>query len=552
MYSEKTALPTMPEYEYDVTLPRASSEVTHAILVWRYYECFGDGSLGVTEPDTVNGWEVLIYPPIITRFSAGGTTSNVIMITEFNSYIDVPDQVEGTNQYIRGAVNGGYDQHAQYYRTKMLALDTLGETKLVVSGVYPRAGYFSLAVYYLNPLGDTFLVSQAEYRDYNFTPKTGALNPYINGNPSVFSYIPPSINFKNKYTPTGKELQKSNNKENNPPNEIVIRNSGGYVYFFRMDQKTSHSAWSEDIDTNGCSRAYLYATQPSEYNFLILRIKVPKTFINSSEPDIIFSEYETRQISIGSHVAEDNIPQPQLEYWTVNSRMLEEHKDENGYAYVFFAPNDYVNKLHIEQGSPRRHPPVMTWGKYTGYVLGQSTYHIIIRYREPMNSWQGSPYNEVCYIDQASSRPINPVRLGKFCPEMYGDTEENFMLGRIGAVDKNGNWPQHALFPPSIPEASLASGQVIISLPHTYHVPAWADMSVGDRVVAYLVGTSTGLITQYEREIFTISTEDLVFDIEKDTLLPNADSTIKLYYELTRASNTDIEVSPSVTYVVTH
>lgn len=79
----------------------------------------------------------------------------------------------------------------------------------------------------------------------------------------------------------------------------------------------------------------------------------------------------------------------------------------------------------------------MTWGNYTGFVLGEPTFATILRYRVPSDIWLGSPINGVCYPNADALEPVTAEELGDYLPEMYGDTFENFLNGKIGAVNKD-------------------------------------------------------------------------------------------------------------------
>lgn len=121
--------------------------------------------------------------------------------------------------------------------------------------------------------------------------------------------------------------------------------------------------------------------------------------------------------------------------------MLNEYIDENGYAYVFFMPDDYVASLVDVQGTPPKTPPVIHWGNYSGYVLGNPSYAVLLRYRIPANNWQGSPVNATCYPTPDSVEPVTVEELGEYLPELYGDTLAHFNAGYIGAVNNEEPWP---------------------------------------------------------------------------------------------------------------
>jgi hypothetical protein len=154
---------------------------------------------------------------------------------------------------------------------------------------------------------------------------------------------------------------------------------------------------------------------------------------------LIFGDYQCRYVSVNANIPQDETPV--LDFWTVDSRMLNNYKDKGGYAYVFFAPTDYTQRQAKSQGTPPKTPPVMSWGNYKGYLLGHPDYAIIIRYRDPNPTWEGNPENATCYLTPDTNQPIQPGELGEYTPEIFGDSLSNFESGKIGPVDKNGGWP---------------------------------------------------------------------------------------------------------------
>ncbi|WP_336854437.1 hypothetical protein [Pseudescherichia vulneris] len=76
-----------------------------------------------------------------------------------------------------------------------------------------------------------------------------------------------------------------------------------------------------------------------------------------------------------------------------------------------------------------------------GYLLGDPSGSLIVRYRDPADNWVGNPANAVCYLDKASNQPVTTAELGEYLPELYGDTLANFLAGHIGDVIKDQAWP---------------------------------------------------------------------------------------------------------------
>lgn len=171
----------------------------------------------------------------------------------------------------------------------------------------------------------------------------------------------------------------------------------------------------------------------------MLRIKVPSTFIHNSQPDDIFGNYDVRQLSVSANKV--TCPETPLDFWTISSRMLNDYVSEDGYAYIFFAPDEYVREQLDAQGiRGQKRPPVYGWGNYTGYMLGSPDYAIMIRYRAPAMEWLGNPENPACPAQLADVQPVTMDELGEWLPQMYSDSLENFKQGRLGIISNHLPW----------------------------------------------------------------------------------------------------------------
>ena len=181
--------------------------------------------------------------------------------------------------------------------------------------------------------------------------------------------------------------------------KVAVNNiNSGAIGVYRLDKFDSRRAMADGIADDGCSQAYLFARKSSiNQEVLVLRIKIPTTFIDNDTPDKIFEDYQVRYLSVSANVDPAIHQSNPLGYWTVNARMLKQYADKNGYGYVFFAPNDYVSNIALQQGASATQPPVMTWGKYKGYLLGDPDFAIVMRYKAPNSSWDGNPANAICY-----------------------------------------------------------------------------------------------------------------------------------------------------------
>lgn len=397
----------MPQYEanFNLKISETGRKVDSHLLVLRFYQAWGDGSSF--------GWQFPVKPPIAFL------DSQVIPIANIFSY-------SPSASFANGAIGLGYDQYAQYYGA---VLGSEGE-HLSIKGTFQQVAYMSATLYTFYSNGSS---EQRELIDKEMSVLPSGCNPYTEGNSSVFAYSP-------EYTENRlislKEKLKTQTTFRLP--SILGDNATGQINIFRLDKNNSENDIADDIAPDGCSRAYLFARKKRNQEFIILRIKVPKTFIENAYPQKTFEKYPVRYLSVGSHRIDDEVT---LDFWTVNNRMLNEYVDNQGYAYVFFAPNYFTQNLALEQKVPATQPPVITWGQYKGYLLGDPDYAIILRYRVPDPSWKGSPENAKCYANEYRLSPVTKEELGEFTPELYGDTLENFLNGKIGAVNKDAAWP---------------------------------------------------------------------------------------------------------------
>lgn len=406
-----------PEYKSEFTIPAGQ----RGIIVARFYDVWGDGSL--------DGWQQPVTPPHVIL---DGDVIELALWFSANSVSKV--EPDGFNQedYINGQSQGGFDQHSQYYQQSFNALPY--DAKLIVKGNYQIAGYFSITVY----LGLDFGAEgrfQYEMLDREMKSIPCDSNAYIEGNPSVIYYA------ESKWDSNKKEMSQLSSHSQCPAN---VGKRDGEILFFRADAERSAMGFSDEMTSDGCSKGYLSATKddPENQQVLILRIKMPTTFIGSATPDLTFGCYQCRQVSVGANIESTTSVDPLLDFWTVSSRMLNEYVDRDGYAYVFFAPTSFTQKQVIDQGTPPRTPPVMKWGNYKGYLLGDPNHAIVIRYRDPASDWKGNPQNAVCYLSPEHNQPVTVDELGIFLPELFGDTLDDFLNGKIGAVVSDQSWPR--------------------------------------------------------------------------------------------------------------
>lgn len=369
---------TMPSYQTTLVAPVGT--YPWQILI-RFYAPWGDGS-----PE---GWQIPLTPP-------------TVLVNGVAYPVDVAFSYK--QSYMEGQPSPGYDQHEQCFAVFIGQIRALEEEMLItISGEFQQVGYMSATLYFSSLNTPTLPI---EVIDSEMTAIPATANPYIPGNPSVFANA---------------------------------NSASGRIDLYRPDKVASLSILPDEVAADGCSKGYLYANKGEGDEILILRIKVPETFIHNATPDTIFGNYPCRELTVSAHPV-FGLPQI-LDFWSVSSRMLNDFIDDDGYAYVFFGPDDYVEQQVIEQKTVATRPPVMTWGNYTGYLLGDPSGSLIVRYRDPADDWVGNPANAVCYLNKASNQPVTSAELGDYLPELYGDTLANFSAGHIGDVVKDQTWP---------------------------------------------------------------------------------------------------------------
>lgn len=396
----------MPSYTQRVKVP-AGFEY-HQLYI-RYYSPWGNGDRGPIDD------ELLYWPEVI-----------------------LPDAF-GNVQYIKPEKPSPYIL-SQYANVMTYLIGGSAEDREVtVAGFFEQVSYVSIAIYNYGKdnTGDIEIISQNNIQGKDFMMNEGD-NPFTPGNLSVFSYERPSINRENKCTYPERLCLKGQRECNYRRKDVRNNASVPYQYdFFRTTAEMAREGFYglfESIAEDGCSPDYLYAVPSEFHDVFILKLKIPTTFIHNDSPDLIYNKYQAQELVIDTLFLNVAVN----ECYAVNSRQLNDYKDENGYAYVFFMPVEFINRLCEEQNTPLHIPPVYTFGIYTGYVLpleywGLPQYDFVnIRHRGSSSEWEGHLTNTQCYLENADQKPILPSDLGEWYPEFYGDTMENFKAGKIG------------------------------------------------------------------------------------------------------------------------
>lgn len=169
---------------------------------------------------------------------------------------------------------------------------------------------------------------------------------------------------------------------------------------------------------DGCSPDYLVGLPEVESvpeDLLMLKLLMPTTFIHSDTPDLIYLGYQVQELTVDTIT---NFTSSSATPYGINSRQLNDYKDADGYACVFLAPEEFVENLRTEQGTPEGIPPVYTWEGVTGYMLVKGT--VVIRHRGSSADWEGNLINTPCYLTNAEAQPIDPDLLGGYCPTLVG------------------------------------------------------------------------------------------------------------------------------------
>ncbi|HEY4438752.1 MAG TPA: hypothetical protein VGN40_21585 [Lelliottia sp.] len=398
-----------PYFKFDYKIPSDFKPIASLYVLMRFNNYLGDGS--------VNAWVQPIPGSEITVIADG----QPIQIDYFNGYTGP-----------RSAFNN-FDQFCQYFQALVTTrgVDVQPNSVISIYGQFKPVSYFTTTIYIAFVDGTT---TQIDIRAKDMPVEPPGLNPYVEGNPSIFSYDTPI------YLPLDPIINSSSiEKEKSIEINSSKIGADGRVDIYRIDAQSATTGSPDGMEPDGCPDYYMTNPGETTSSAQILRIKIPNTVIQDSTPDMTFGSYQCSEYTICAYKmgGED----PILDYWATCSRQMHENMDENGYAYVFFLSDDYVNTLITEQNTPDLTPPIVTWGIYKGVALGIPNDHIVIRLRGPSENWAGAPINTVCYLTPADNQPLNKEELGEWLPELYADTFENFSKGNIGAVFNNQPWP---------------------------------------------------------------------------------------------------------------
>lgn len=190
--------------------------------------------------------------------------------------------------------------------------------------------------------------------------------------------------------------------------------------------------------TTSCLRTYIlcpnYPTKifpnvTNSFPFGVISIQLPFTFSTTS-PCKHNPDYDMYYFSVSSMILNDDTRPLHLKsYWTINYRMMLKYASNDGHAYVFFAPREYL---------PNNGPCTITWGNRKGYLLGTPQV-LYFRIKAPNTATSQYLDSLPCYDTPQTNQPIPDDQLKWI--RVYGDDFTNWNdfihSSRIGSLIRN-------------------------------------------------------------------------------------------------------------------
>lgn len=412
-------------------------------------------------PGKDNQTIIRMYYSDYTLFPSVYQLSITYEIPPSNTTISYTPFYNGLTGDAVGSIGPGNDQYAIYYRVGEVSAED--QEKTAITRISPINNVSYISYDYDNPSKNTTFNGNNALFSYTIESNT-VDNPFVPGNPSTNAY---SESAQNTLTNSQTTNYLDSDFADTPQLQFSYSNDEtGQKGVFKLD-KLSTLYVTNHLDGGGldpCVSTYLVCPginaeiMQQSLTCGIVRIKVPYTYSPTLQPQVLTQQnYNVQYFSTGFHVASD--PFPDLDslpgFWTVNGTMLQKLQDEDGYAYIFYIRSDlWASYKAANPGFDFKikTPPIIKWGKYTGYLCGQPTYAIIMRYKEADPEWVGNPVHACCYDRPATNKPIAASQLGGFVPEVYnvtarqeteiGNDYQNFInLADIGAVPQEGDWP---------------------------------------------------------------------------------------------------------------
>ena len=419
----KISLPQMPKYSQDMVVKAGGTDASgyntsSCFLLFRYYSPWNpDGS---REPVSN---QQLYWPDVFTTDPDG----NVKKIEP-----SFPVMQESIADELTLFSNNATVAYYQIYTSADPAITT--DLTLTVQGFFEQTGYMSASLRRYLSLESTFITEEpAHFRGDELSAVDGGLNPFIEGNPSVFAYERPVPQAQqdirlidtSKLIGTLKYQRTNEPAQFKPENKLSIAvDADESIAFYRPTTQSFYNGEygdQESLAPDGCSADYLSTLYllDSDKPYFILKMKVPTTFIHSDTPETIYAGYQIQEFTIDTYT--DISSSSGYTRYGLTSRQINDYKNADGYVYVFLAPPDFVTELANEQGldyNETKIPPIYTWNGHTGYVLDRGI--VNIRHRGSDPTWEGYVGNSVCYLTDADMQPIAPADLGEYYPELTG------------------------------------------------------------------------------------------------------------------------------------
>lgn len=309
-------------------------------------------------------------------------------------------------------------------------------------------------------------------------------NPFVSGGRTTNCYsFSPTDNSPVNYFPLANFTSIFNIIEARLKDEKRIlpdfyHSQDGKIGVFRVDKETSMASFITEKVKTSCFDDYLFSSVQFRENlkildnfsyddfisYGILRVRVMDGFITTEDCGSWKKDFDVGYFSVTFHTTDKLLDPPLLPFWTANLRMLKEMADEQGYAYLFWAP--YEEVFRRMKDVHQRTPPVVQWGHRKGYLFQTPTGRIIYRYKQVNPDWAGYPGNALCYPTYLDNKAITDELTDKttgidYCPSLYGqrfqNIEEFLNAPYIGAVPRDGEWPEHpSPSPPTLSPPSLS------------------------------------------------------------------------------------------------
>lgn len=325
-----------------------------------------------------------------------------------------------SDNWITGQKDRGFDMYSVSLATPYnKVFDTL--EKITVKNL-ANISYWSVNYqigtewYWINPLK---LINEHFKAQYNVPD-----DPFVVGNKSTGCYVNIENNIKHR------PAQNWNLKTS----EKVAINQSDNIQLYRPDKSSSSTPGlvPDCHDKNTCLNTYLVGPVKSEkypsfpdYEYGTIRIKVPKMYngIQCSPT----SSFDLLYFSLSTDFETDSVPENILPYWTVNAYQLEQIKNSDGFAYVFFANYESVYDYYSNnQKEGTTTPAIINRCGKSGFLLGNSKYLYLFRYRASNPNWEGSPDNAPCYETLSENQPVSTGELGQWCPIFAGENSNSF------------------------------------------------------------------------------------------------------------------------------